>query len=145
MKIVLIILGVIILISYIRFRFNHSMDLKMIEFLELKCKMNPNDVKPMLSLASAYSNAELYAKARSLYLAIKSSSSLMSMLNQDKTEKLDLNIRFCEKPLPWSKGAKDHRAFKYIHYFFLKRIGNRRYEFITEEDALEFNSYMRQH
>ena len=67
----------------------------------------------------------------------------MSMLNQDKSEKLDLNIRFCEKPLPWSKGAKDHRAFKYIHYFFLKRIGNRRYEFITEEDALEFNSYMR--
>ena len=144
MKVVIIIIGILLLISFIRFLFNHSMDQKMVKFLELKCKMNPNDVKPMLSLASAYSNAELYAKAYSLYLTIKSSASLMSMLSQDKKEKLDLNIRFCEKPLPWSRGVKDHHAFKFIHYFFLKRLGNRRYEFITEEDALEFNSYMRQ-
>ena len=145
MKIVLIIIGVLLLISYIRFHFKHSMDLKMVKFLELKCQAHPNDVSPMLSLASAYTTAELYAKARSLYLLIKGSPTLMDALNQNLKDKLEANILFCEKPLPWSKSAKDHHAFKYIHYFFLKRIGGRRYNFITEEDALEFNSYMRLH
>lgn len=144
MKIVLIIIGALLIISYIRFRFNHSMDLKMVKFLELKCKLLPGDVSPMLSLASAYTTAELYAKAHALYLSIKKSPDLMDALNQNLKDKLEENIIFCEKPLPWSKKAKDHHAFKYTHYFFLKRIGRRRYNFITEEDALEFNSYMRQ-
>lgn len=143
-KLLLIALGVILLFSYIRFRMRHSMDLKMVQFLEMKSKELPDDVHTLLSLASAYTIAELYAKAHSLYKRIQESPNLAIQLSDDTSGKVDMNIKFCEKPLPWSSGnPKDHHTFRYLHYFFLRRIGGRRYVFLTDVDVLEFNTYMK--
>ena len=141
-KILLIIIGVMLVYSFIRFRIRLSVELKMVEFLAGKSMAAPNDVWTMLSLASAYTNAELYAQACSVYSRIKSDPMLYNSLPQGTVESIETNIKFCNKPLPWSNGAKDHHSFRFLHYFFLKRIGGRRYNFIREEDALAFNSYM---
>ena len=142
LKILLIVIGVMLVYSFIRFRIRLSVELKMVEFLAGRSMAAPNDVWTMLSLASAYTNAELYAQAGSVYSRIKSDPMLYNSLPQGTVESVETNIKFCNKPLPWSHGAKDHHSFRYLHYFFLKRIGGRRYNFIREEDALAFNSYM---
>ena len=134
--IILTVIGVLLLYSFVRFRIRHSVDLKFVEFMEQKCQQSPNEWRPLLGLASAYANAELYAKARSLYMDIKNDPSLMAQLAPGTLESIETNIKFCEKPLPWSKGAKDHHSFRYLHHFFLKRIGGQRYSFITEEDGI---------
>ena len=141
--IILTVIGVLLLDSFVRFRIRHSVDLKFVEFMEQKCQQSPNEWRPLLGLASAYANAELYAKARSLYMDIKNDPSLMAQLAPGTLESIETNIKFCEKPLPWSKGAKDHHSFRYLHHFFLKRIGGQRYSFITEEDVLGFTSRAR--
>ena len=139
---VLTVIGVLLLYSFVRFRIRHSVDLTFVKFMEHKCQVSPSESRPLLGLASAYTNAELYAKACSLYSEIKKDPLLMAQLAPDALKNIETNIKFCEKPLPWSKGAKDHHSFRYLHHFFLKRIGGRRYSFISEEDVLGFNSYM---
>ena len=112
--------------------------------MEMKSKKLPDDVHTLLSLASAYTIAELYAKAHNLYKRIQESPNLAIQLSDDTSRKVEMNIKFCEKPLPWSSGTpKDHHTFRYLHYFFLRRIGGRRYVFLTDVDVLEFNTYMK--
>ena len=130
-------------ISYIRFRARHQIDLQMVVFLEMRKSLFPNDVQTLLGLATAYTIAELYEKAYIQYNDILQSLVHGVGLDNEIAKRIEINIQFCCKPLPWSKGVKDHHVFRYMHYIFLKRFGNGRYNFITEELALEFNSYMR--
>ena len=120
------------------------MDLKMVQFLERKSNELPDDIQTLLSLASAYTIAELYAKAHALYKRVQELPNLAIQLSNETTGKIEMNMKFCEKPLPWSSGIpKDHHALRYLHYFFLRRVGGRRYIFLRDEDVLEFNSYIR--
>ena len=143
-KILLIALGIILVFSYFKFRMRHSMDLKMVQFLERKSKEQQNDIHILLSLASAYTIAELYAKAHALYKRVQESPNLAIQLSNETSGKIEANSKFCEKPLPWSNGIpKDHHTFRYLHYFFLRRFGGRRYVFLRDVDVLAFNTYMR--
>ncbi|MBR4645528.1 MAG: hypothetical protein IKO75_00235 [Bacteroidales bacterium] len=105
--------------------------------------MYDNDIATLLSLCSAYTNAQLYKTALNLYGDIIQTPELHSQLSEEQIEYVYMNKRFCESPLYGSSGAKDHFVFRYIHYFFLKRFGKRRFSFIREEDLLEFNSFLR--
>lgn len=56
---------------------------------------------------------------------------------------LDSNIEFCKKPLPWGKGAKDHKGGSWWHNFLLVRFGGRRQVAISQDTGLAFNSMLR--
>lgn len=56
---------------------------------------------------------------------------------------LEENIAFCRKPLPWSRGPKDHKG-SWRHNLLLVRIGARRFVAISNETILDFNAFCRQ-
>ena len=143
-KIILVILGIVFIYSYIKFKRHYRLTLLFVAFMENKCRLQENDVDALLSLCSVYTEAQLYKKAYVKYKEILQSPSLKDQLSGEKLERIHENLRFCDAPLFWSSGARDHIVFKYLHHFFLRRIGRRRYIFTREEDALEFNSALRQ-
>ena len=143
-KIILVILGIVFIYSYIKFKRQYRLTLLFVAFMENKCRVFDNDVDALLSLCSVYTDAQLYKKAHDKYKDLLQTPSIKDQLSVEKLERIQENLRFCDAPLFWSSGAKDHIVFKYLHYFFLRRIGRRRYSFIREEDALEFNSALRQ-
>lgn len=143
-KIILVILGIVFLYSYIKFKRQYKLTLLFAAYMESKCRTLNDDIDALLSLCSAYTDAQLYKKAYDKYKDILQTPSLKEQLSGEKLERVRENVRFCDAPLFWSSGARDHVVFRYLHYFFLRRIGRRRYNFIREEDALEFNSALRQ-
>lgn len=143
-KIVLVILGIVFIYSYIKFKRHYRLTLLFAAFMEKKCRIFDDDIDALLSLCSVYTDAQLYKKAYDKYNLILQTPSLKGQLSGEKIDRVRENLRFCDAPLFWSSGAKDHFMLRYLHYFFLRRIGRRRYNFIREEDALEFNSALRQ-
>ena len=142
-KVLLVLVVVVFIYSYIRFKQHYRMSLLFVSYMEEKSNILNNDVDTLLSLCSAYTDAQLYKKAYDKYIEILSSPSLMCSVSQEKIEKINNNIQFCNAPMFGNTGAKDHSSFRYLHNFFLKRFGKRRYVFIREEDALEFNALLR--
>lgn len=143
-KIILVIIGVAFVYSYIKFKRHYRLTLMFVAFMENKCRLNEGDIDALLSLCRVYTDAQLYKKAYDKYMSILHDPSLKTRLSEEKIEKVNENLRFCDAPLFWSSGPRDHFMFRYLHHFFLRRIGRRRFVFIREEDALEFNSLLRQ-
>ena len=136
------VISVLLIISFIRFEFQYRLDVKFVSFMELKCKLT-DDIGTHLALCSAYTNIQYYRTALEKYDKILNTPNLKNQLTSKYLEQINTNKKFCDAPLFWSSGAKDHKAFRYFHYFFLKRIGRARYSFICENDILEFNSFLR--
>ena len=135
---------IVFIYSYIKFKRHYRLTLLFVAFMENKCRVLDSDVNALLSLCSVYTEAQLYKKAYDKYKEILQTSSLKEQLSEENLERIRRNLRFCDAPLFWSSGAKDNIVFKYLHHFFLERIGRQRYIFTREEDALEFNSLLRQ-
>jgi hypothetical protein len=119
------------------------MSLMFKDYMEIKCLANEDDVDALLSLCSAYTDSQLYKKACDMYNRILQTPEMVNTLSQEKIEKIKNNIQFCISPMFSSSYAKDHFHFRYLHNFLLKRFRRKRYVFIREEDALEFNSFLR--
>ncbi len=142
-KLLLVVLGIVFIYSYIKFKRQYKLSLMLVSFMENKCLQVVNDIDALLSLCSVYTEAQLYKRAYDKYNEILKTPELKELLSRDKLDRIAINMRFCDAPLFWSSGAKDHFAFRYLHHFLLRRIGRQRFVFTREEDLLEFNSAIR--
>ena len=142
-SIIVIIIVTVFLVSYIKFKRRYKMQYQFALFMQEKYETDTKDIETSLSFCSALADAQLYKRAYDLYDEILKDNNKKALLSQEQLERVMLNKRFCDAPIFWSSGARDHIHFKYLHHFFLERIGRRRYSFIREEDLLEFNSRLR--
>ena len=141
LKIILIFAGVMLLYSYGKFKFKSYPDKKFADYWKGRMTSDSNDVHVMLTTASALTLIQQYRQAADIYEEILNNPVKKESLSPDTLEKVNMNLKFCYKPLPWSSECKDHSIFKYAHFFMLRRFGNRRYHFITDEDVLEYNTW----
>ena len=141
MKIILIALAVILVYSYAKFKFKSYPDKKFAEYWKRRLAEEPDNVHIMLTTASALTLIQQYRQAADIYESILNNPIIKDSLSPDTLEKVNMNLKFCYKPLPWSSECKDHSIFRYAHFFCLRRFGNRRFHFITDEDALEYNTW----
>ena len=132
MKLVLFIIFLIWLYNYWRFSGKRSYCKKMVKVTELRHAQFQTR-QSAIDLATAYMNAQRYADAYALYANILSEGSIQA-------DTIRLNMEFCQKPLPWSRGLKNHKQ-SYWHNFMLVRFGGRRNNMISEEAILTFDNY----
>lgn len=139
MKYIIIILVVLWLFSYVKFRRRYKMDRMMYEFTRHLYDDDSSNPMTAIEYGSALMQAQLYKSALDVFEGVKKRVAMASTLYPF----LDTNIDFCKKPLPWSSGAKDHRGGSWWHNFQLVRFGGRRQVAISEKTGLAFNSMLR--
>lgn len=79
----------------------------------------------------------LYMQLLNFPEAINDFNMAMALINQgyfvpdkeDVLKKLQININYCRKPLPWSKKGPLNYAGNGIYYFLIDRLGDIRYNF----------------
>lgn len=135
MGIIIIILVVLWLWSYMKFRRNYKMDKMLCAMLEQKYKQMPSPYTEC-EYASALMLCQQYQSALNLFEDLKRKG-----LNRQFSF-LDENVKFCMKPLPWSSGAKNHNG-SWLHNFLLVRFGGRRMVSISQDTYLEANAMLR--
>lgn len=136
MKYIVIILVVMWIFSYVKFRKHYKIDRLMSEFTRQRYQKDPNPQRAV-EYASALMQAQQYKSALALFEDIKR----QAMPGQFPF--LDANIAFCNKPIPWVSGAVDHNGGSWWHNFQLARFGGRRQVAISQETGLAFNSMLR--
>ena len=144
MKLILFIILCMWLYSYYRFRSKMKYNYKVAEYLEREFAVNKNDYN-RLQLACAYMEIQKYESAKKEFEDVNTDDIILSpkgKLVKVSQEDIRTNIDFCNKPLPWRYGAKDHRK-SWLHNFLLCRFGRRRINYITAETILEVNSIIR--
>ena len=139
MKYVIIILAVMWLLSYVRFRKRYKMYKMMCEFTRHRFEADPNNPMTAIEYGSALMQCQQYQSALGIFENVKRRVANASTIYPF----LDANIAFCKKPLPWSSGPKDHRDGSWWHNFQLVRFGARRQVAISQETALDFNAMLR--
>lgn len=139
MTYIIIILAVMWLFSYVRFRKRYKMDKMMCEFTRQLHNKDSSNPMTAIEYGSALMQAQQYNRALEVFEGVKRRVAMASTLYPF----LDANIEFCKKPLPWSNGAKDHRGGSWWHNFQLVRFGGRRQVAISEQTGLAFNSMLR--
>lgn len=135
MEIIALILMVLWLWSYVKFRKKCKMDRMLCAMLEHKYWENPNPVTEC-EYASGLMLCQQYKSALELFETLKRKGF------DRQFDFLDDNIRFCKKPLPWSSGAKNHNG-SWLHNFLLVRFGGRRMVSISQDTYLEANAMLR--
>lgn len=143
MTYIIIILVVMWLISYIKFRRRYKMDKMMCEFTRHRYEEDSRNPMTAIEYASSLMQCQQYGSAIKVFEGIRN-----RIPNANKIYPfLDANIEFCKKPLPWSSGAKDgakdHKGGSWWHNFQLVRFGGRRQVAISEQTGLAFNSMLR--
>lgn len=139
MTYIIIILVVMWLFSYIKFRKRYKMDKMMCEFTRQLYNEDSSNPMTAIEYGSALMQAQQYKSALEVFESVKRRVAMASTLYPF----LDVNIEFCKKSLPWSSGAKDHRGGSWWHNFQLVRFGGRRQVAISEKTGLAFNSMLR--
>ena len=90
--------------------------------------------------------AQLYKSAKNCFETVdlnNISSTVKFRLPMVNEENIKMDIDFCNKPLPWSHGAKDHKK-SWSHNFLLYRLGRSRINLVDPQTILEVNSVIRQ-
>lgn len=139
MKYVVIILAVMWLFSYVKFRKRYKMDRMMCEFTHQLYNEDSGNPMTAIEYGSALMQAQQYKSALAVFEGVKRRVAMASTLYPF----LDANIEFCKKPLPWSSGAKNYKGGSWWHNFQLVRFGGRRQVAISEQTGLAFNSMLR--
>ena len=118
---------------------------QIVTYLEMK-HASTNDDFTLLQLGSAYMEAQLYKSAKNCFETVdlnNISSTVKFRLPMVNEENIKMDIDFCNKPLPWSHGAKDHKK-SWSHNFLLYRLGRSRINLVDPQTILEVNSVIRQ-
>lgn len=133
MKIIIIILIVIWLISFIKFKSKMRYFRIVASILEQRnSESGGSDADILLRLSSAYIVLQQYQKAYGCLTLAKNSG----QLTEEEMSKVQANIDFCEKPISsFTAGGRNRNT--YFHYFFLNRFGRRRFNFLKKEDLDE--------
>ena len=139
MKYIIIILAVMWLFSYVKFRKRYKMDKMMCEFTHHRYEADSSNPMTAIEYGSALMQCQQYKSASVIFEGVKRRMANASAFYPF----LDANIAFCKKPLPWSSGAKDHRGGSWWHNFLLIRFGGRRQVAISQDTGLAFNSMLR--
>lgn len=139
MNYVIIILVVMWLFSYIKFRKRYKMDRMMCEFTHQLYNEDSSNPMTAIEYGSALMEAQQYKSALEVFEGVKRRVAMASTMYPF----LDANIEFCKKPLPWSSGVKDYKRGSWWHTFQLVRFGGRRQVAISEDTGLAFNSMLR--
>ena len=139
MKYILIILAVMWLFSYIKFRKKYKMDKMMCDFTRHLYEDNPGNQNAAIEYGCALMLCQQYNSALRMFEVVKHRISNATVIYPF----LDANIEFCRKPLPWSNGAIDYQSGSWWHNFQLVRFGGRRQVAISEQTGLAFNSMLR--
>lgn len=139
MKYIVIILAVMWLFSYVKFRKRYKMDKLMCEFTCHRYEADPNNPITAIEYGSALMQCQQYQSALNMFEGVKRRVTNASTFYPF----LDTNIAFCKKSMPWSSGAKDHRGGSWWHNFQLVRFGGRRQVAISQDTGLAFNSMLR--
>lgn len=122
-------------LSFFRFRQQYSRDRVLCELLKRKYELMPNTLTEC-EYACGLMLCQQYRSALELFEELKHSGA------DRRLSYLDMNIAFCNKPLPWSTGAKNHNG-SWLHHFLLVRIGRRRRVAISADSYLEANAVLR--
>ena len=145
MKLLLFILFCIWIYSYFRFKSKIYYKYQIVTYLETKYTSTKDDFT-LLQLGSAYMEVQLYKSAKNCYEKVdlnNISSTIKFRLPMVNEDNIKMDIDFCDKPLPWSHGAKDHTK-SWLHNFLLYRFGRTRINLVDPQTVLEVNSTIRQ-
>lgn len=127
------------LFSLIKFRKRYKMDRMMSEFTRQLYQEDSQNPKTAIEYGCALMQSQQYKSALDVFESVKrrltNASTLYPFLNA--------NIEFCKRPLPWCRGAKNHKGGSWWHNFQLVRFGGRRQVAISENTVLAFNSMLR--
>lgn len=124
------------LYNYIKFRRMNNYYKIMVGYLTTELQNSPKrDL--MLRLSSALIHIQQYRDAYEILLKLSNLSP-----SADEMQKIRINVEFCENPVPGIRCPKNLNH-SYWHNFLLVRLGNRRYDFLTENDYLVTNSIQR--
>lgn len=124
------------LYSYVKFRRMNSYYKLMVDYLTMEVKRFPNRDN-LLRLSSALIHIQQYRDAYEILVQLDNEG-----VNSDEGQKIRANIEFCKSPVPGICNPKNLNH-SYWHNFLLVRLGNIRYNFITDEDYLITNSIQR--
>lgn len=136
---IIIILAVMWLFSYVKFRKGYKIDKMMCEFTRHRYDSDSGNPMTAIEYGSALMQCQQYKSALGIFEGVKRRVANASTFYPF----LDVNIEFCKKPVPWSSGAKDHRGGSWWHNFQLVRFGGRRQVVISQDTGLAFNSMLR--
>ena len=139
MKYLIIMLVLLWLWNYVKFRKSYKLNRMMCEFTRHRYNEDSSNPMSAIEYGSALMQAQQYKSALVIFERVKGSFSMVTTLYPF----LDANVEFCKKPLPWSHGAKDHKNGSWWHNFQLVRFGGRRQVAISQETGLAFNSMLR--
>ena len=136
MKIILVILIIMWIYSYYKFKQKMSYFKVVVQCLLEKVNASPNDYQLQLRLASALSEIQQYKDAYDIYNNI-----LKQFTFVPDRDTIMVNMEFCKCPIPGSS-LKNHNN-SWLHNFLLVRLGRRRANFLIDEDLLSANSRLR--
>lgn len=147
MKIVIIILAVMWVFSFIKYKRGYKEDLLLSIFYEAdligRQENTQEGVEGLWHCATALMLAQQYSRAYDVYHEAAAMIVKNPSLDKDDLLKhIQVNIKFCRSPFPWVKQPMNHNG-SWLHYFLIKGFGNRRYQYFSEESLLNFYSWKR--
>jgi hypothetical protein len=134
-----VIIGIIIFLfvrSFIKFKQKMKYFGVAVALLQQKASIFPS-VEIMLSLSSALIEIQHYKDACDILESVAS-----EYPNHPQMDKVNANIKFCKNPCPGVNTLKNFNE-SWLHNFVLVRLGNRRFNFLSESDMLDVNSTIR--
>ena len=138
LKITFVILFVLWIYSYVRFRKRYSYFMNMVQYLEYKLN-HAEDIEKgwvMVRLACAHQEVQHYKTAYTLY----EQALQLRLVNVDSRH-IYGNMKFCMNPVPDISRLQDFHC-SYWHHFILLRLGGRRMNFLTDDDFLQLNHFL---
>ena len=134
-----IIIAIIIFLfvkSYVKFKRKMKYFGVVAAYLHDKANTTPS-VEILLRLSSAFIEIQHYKDACEILEDVAA-----EYPNHFQMDKIAANIKFCKKPCPGVKTLKNFNE-SWLHNFVLVRLGNRRFNFLSDDDLLEVNSLIR--
>lgn len=135
-KIIIIVLFILWILSYIRFRHKMKYFTLMADYLQAVVMKQPT-TEHLLRFSSALIEIQRYKDAYDILEKVS-----LSYPNHPQMERIKMNMEFCTKPIPGVNSPKNYSK-SWLHNFIVVRLGRRRYIFLTEEDHLTTSSLMR--
>lgn len=133
MNIVLLLILLIFAYRYVRFLGKRSYYRKMVMALEEIYRKQAWE-KNALELASAYMMVQRYKDAYNLFAAV------LDKYPTPNAETIRQNMKFCEKPLPWSQGLRNHNM-GYWHDRMILLFGSRRCVMLSQDAYTATDNY----
>ena len=108
--------------------------LAMIHVMEQMYQVMPSP-QVGVELASAYMQGHRFYQAKRLF------AKHANHFDQSTNQIIQVNIAYCEHPLPWIHGAKDFQL-SYFRELFIVRLGGRRSIMITQLAGQATDNYL---